>query len=52
VRKLKPHRTILTHIEEPDGLGYDDLQRLETSFQGTGLNISFAWDTRMIDFPG
>ena len=30
---------------EPDGLGFDDLQRLEGQLQRAGLNVAFAYDT-------
>jgi phosphoribosyl 1,2-cyclic phosphate phosphodiesterase len=49
VRRLKARRTILTHIEEPDGLGYDDLLRLEKQLQREGMNITFAWDTLVVE---
>jgi phosphoribosyl 1,2-cyclic phosphate phosphodiesterase len=48
-RKLKARRVVLTHIEEPDGLGYDDLQLLGKQLRAEGLNIDFAYDTLMID---
>jgi phosphoribosyl 1,2-cyclic phosphate phosphodiesterase len=51
VRRLRSQRTILTHIEEPDGLGYDELARLEKWLQREGMNISFAWDTMTVDLP-
>jgi phosphoribosyl 1,2-cyclic phosphate phosphodiesterase len=49
VRLLNAKRVILTHIEEPDGLGYDDLQLLEQQLQADGLNIVFAHDTLIVD---
>jgi phosphoribosyl 1,2-cyclic phosphate phosphodiesterase len=49
VRRLRARRTILTHIEEPDGLSYDDLLRLEKRLARDGLNITFAWDTLSVD---
>jgi phosphoribosyl 1,2-cyclic phosphate phosphodiesterase len=39
----------MTHIEEPDQLSYDDLQVLSERLQGEGLNITFAYDTMLID---
>jgi phosphoribosyl 1,2-cyclic phosphate phosphodiesterase len=51
VSRLKSQRTILTHIEEPDELGYDDLTRLEKRQQGEGFNVSFAWDTMTVELP-
>ena len=49
VRQLQADRVILSHIEEPDGLSYDDLQALQQRLQGAGLPISFAYDTMTVD---
>ncbi len=49
VKALNAKRVVLTHIEEPDGLGYDDLQLLEKQLLAEGLNIMFAYDTLIID---
>lgn len=49
VRALGAERTILTHVEEPDQLGYDDLLRLEARLRGDGLNVTFAYDGLVVD---
>jgi len=49
VRHMQPRQTILTHIEEPDGLSYDDLLRLESKLQADGHAIRFAYDTMMVE---
>lgn len=49
VKLLNAKRVVLTHIEEPDGLGYDDLQLLEEQLQADGLNVVFAYDTLVVD---
>jgi phosphoribosyl 1,2-cyclic phosphate phosphodiesterase len=49
VRKLDAGRIVLTHIEEPDGLSYADLIRLEEQLAGRGIELSFAYDTLVID---
>jgi phosphoribosyl 1,2-cyclic phosphate phosphodiesterase len=46
VDALGPRRTILGHVEEVCGLGYDDLRRLETRI---GRGVTFAWDTMIVD---
>ena len=46
VDELEARRVVLGHVEEVDGLGYDDLRRLETA---VGRNITFAWDTMVVD---
>jgi hypothetical protein len=40
---------LLTHIEEPDGLGYDDLSRLAAQLKERGRDIRFAYDTLIVD---
>ncbi len=51
-RQLNAERVILSHIEEPDGLSYDDLKRLERKLKrerGSQLPVSFAYDTLRLD---
>lgn len=47
-RRLDARHVVMTHIEEPDQLGYDDLLRLEEKLHGEGLNITFAYDTLVV----
>lgn len=49
VRALQPRQTVLSHIEEVDGLGHDDLQRLAGMLHREGLPVRFAHDTMRID---
>ncbi len=49
VRKLDAKRVVLTHIEEPDGLSHDDLNRLERRLEAEGHNLTFAHDTLVVD---
>ena len=49
VRALNAKKVVLSHIEEPDGLGYDDLQLLEKHLHAEGLNVTFAYDTLIIE---
>lgn len=46
---LGADRVILSHIEEMDGLSFDDLEELARRLQSEGKNISFAHDTLMVD---
>ncbi|UCF21301.1 MAG: hypothetical protein JSU87_07955 [Gemmatimonadota bacterium] len=48
-RSLEAKRVVMTHIEEPDGLSYDDLLVLEKRLGDEGLDLSFAYDTMFID---
>jgi phosphoribosyl 1,2-cyclic phosphate phosphodiesterase len=49
VRQLQAKRVYLTHVEEMDQLGYDELVELETRLQSDGLPVSFAYDTLIVD---
>ena len=49
VRKLDAKRVIMTHIEEPSQIAYDDLQRLEAKLKNEGFNITFAYDTWLME---
>jgi phosphoribosyl 1,2-cyclic phosphate phosphodiesterase len=49
VRKLDAGRVIMTHIEEPDLLSYDDFVRLEAKLQAEGFDITFAYDTLVVE---
>ena len=46
VDELAAERVVLSHVEEVDGLAFDDLKRLEAE---VGRNITFAWDTMVVD---
>ena len=49
VEGLSARRVILTHIEEMNGLAYDDLLRLQERLQRQGYPIEFAFDTLLVD---
>jgi phosphoribosyl 1,2-cyclic phosphate phosphodiesterase len=49
VEQLAAGTVLLTHIEEADRLGYDDLCALEESLQAEGKDIRFAYDTLVVD---
>lgn len=46
IDRLEAGRVVLTHIEEIDGLTYDDLLQLERTLGG---NVTFAWDGLVVD---
>jgi phosphoribosyl 1,2-cyclic phosphate phosphodiesterase len=46
VDALAARRVVLTHVEEVDGLGHDDLQRLAAE---VGRGITFAYDTMTVE---
>jgi len=49
VDRLKAARVIMTHIEDPDLMGYDECLQLEARLHGQGYNISFAYDTLVVE---
>ncbi|MDL4840692.1 MBL fold metallo-hydrolase [Aquibacillus rhizosphaerae] len=49
IKKLQAKRTILTHIEEVDGLGYEELEKLKVKLKLEGIQIEFAYDTLIVD---
>lgn len=49
IKKLNPKKTILTHIEELNGLSFDDLLKLEKMLCEEGLRIEIAYDTLVED---
>jgi phosphoribosyl 1,2-cyclic phosphate phosphodiesterase len=49
VGALGAERTILTHVEEMDGLTHDYLQRLAENLRREGRNVEFAYDTLLVE---
>jgi phosphoribosyl 1,2-cyclic phosphate phosphodiesterase len=49
IKELNPKKTILTHIEEMNGLSFDELKKVEQQLKEEGLNIEIAYDTLVVD---
>ena len=49
LKKLNPKKTIFTHIEEVDGLSFDDLLEVEKQLTKEGLVVKIAYDTLMVE---
>lgn len=45
IKDLEPKQVVLTHIEESDGLGYDDYVEIEKEYD----NIKFGYDGQIIN---
>jgi len=45
IEKLKPKKVVFTHIEESDGLNYDDFKKLEEEYE----TFEFAYDGMCIN---
>lgn len=48
VKTLEAKHVILTHIEEPNGLSFNEFRELEKKLKSSGLNIEFAYDTQLV----
>jgi phosphoribosyl 1,2-cyclic phosphate phosphodiesterase len=48
IRTLGSTKTVLTHIEEPDGLSFDDLMLLGERLCSQGITVEFAYDTMIL----
>lgn len=48
-RQLQAKHTIITHIEEVDHMGYDELKEIEAQLREEGLHITFAYDTMQVE---
>jgi phosphoribosyl 1,2-cyclic phosphate phosphodiesterase len=46
VKELAAEHVVLSHVEEIDGLSYDDLLRIAPEY---GANVTFAWDGLVLD---
>ncbi|PFK45848.1 hypothetical protein COI93_07740 [Bacillus cereus] len=49
MKKLRAKKTIITHIEEVDNLGHDELHEIAMDLQKEELNVMFAHDTMQIE---
>lgn len=49
VREMDPKQAVLIHLDEPDGVTYDDGLALFGQLQSEGLPITFGWDGLIID---
>lgn len=51
VRKMNPRQAIFIHLDEPDGVTYDDGLALSERLRADGLPITIAWDGLVVE-PG
>lgn len=49
VREMAPKQAVLIHIDEPDGISYDDGRELSRRLQADGLPVTIAWDGLRIE---
>ncbi|MCO5215574.1 MAG: MBL fold metallo-hydrolase [Thermomicrobiales bacterium] len=44
IRDMSPRQAVLIHLDEPDGISYDDGLVLSEKLQSEGLPVTFGWD--------
>lgn len=49
VREMAPKWAVLIHIDEPDGISYDDGLEISRRLQADGLPVTIAWDGLRIE---
>ncbi len=49
IRELAPRHAVLIHLDEPDGVTYDDGLVLSAKYRADGLPITFGWDGLIVD---
>lgn len=49
IREMSPRQAVLIHLDEPDGVTYDDGIELSKQYQRDGLPLTFGWDGLIVD---
>jgi phosphoribosyl 1,2-cyclic phosphate phosphodiesterase len=49
IRQMAPKRAALIHLDEPDGVSYDDGLVLSARFQAEGLPVTWSWDGLILE---
>jgi phosphoribosyl 1,2-cyclic phosphate phosphodiesterase len=49
IREMAPVQAVLIHLDEPDGITYDDGLALSASYQAEGLPVTFGWDGLILE---
>lgn len=49
IREMAPKQAILMHLDEPDGITYDDGLALSQQLQSGGLPVTFGWDGLIVE---
>jgi phosphoribosyl 1,2-cyclic phosphate phosphodiesterase len=44
IREMGPTRAVLVHLDEPDGISYDDARELSRRYKADGLPLEFGFD--------
>jgi hypothetical protein len=46
---MAPGQAVLIHLDEPDGITYDDGLALSDNYQAEGLPVTFGWDGLILE---
>ncbi len=49
IRDMAPGQAVLIHLDEPDGITYDDGLELSANYQAEGLPVTFSWDGLILE---
>lgn len=49
IRQMAPKQAVLMHLDEPDGVTYDDGLELSRQLRARGLPVTYGWDGLVID---
>lgn len=49
IREMAPTQAVLIHLDEPDGVTYDDGLALSAKYQAEGLPVTFSWDGLILE---
>lgn len=44
IREMAPRRAVLIHLDEPDGITYDDAIEISRQLQADGVPVQIGWD--------
>ncbi len=49
IREMAPKQAVLMHLDEPDGVTYDDGLELSRLLQAQGIPVTYGWDGLVIE---
>jgi len=49
IREMAPGQAVLIHLDEPDGITYDDGLALSAKYRAEGLPVTFGWDGLILE---
>ena len=49
IQEMAPKQAVLIHLDEPDGVTYDDGLALSAKYQSQGIPVTFSWDGLILE---